>query len=77
MVILWDIPGSSTESIETGEFGEEYIAEYSLGYFKVAILTTCTREMEMAKLIFNKIKEFRHEDYDPKVLVVRSKIDQV
>ena len=33
--------------------------------------------MELAKLIFEKISEFKFEKFDPKVVIVRTKIDKV
>ena len=74
---MWDISGCSTEDYPSGEFGQEYISEFSLVFFDMIILTTSSRESEIAASIYKHIKEFEWKKYNPKIRIVRTKIDEV
>ena len=75
--VLWDIAGCSTENYQAGEFGEEYISDFSLAFFNMIVLTTSSRETEIAAAIYKHIKQLKSEKYNPEIIVVRSKIDEV
>ena len=75
--VLWDIAGCSTENYQAGEFGEEYISDFSLAFFNMIVLTTSSRETEIAATIYKNIKQLKSEKYNPKIIIVRSKIDEV